>query len=244
MISEIHLRKRGTPDDIFNSYYTDVLEVAKKKSIKFNIKSKPLMPNTFYFDAGDRIIFCIVNDEKQIFHKPLQIATGTYFEHNYDDWVKVDEILFQENFEYRTTIQIPAGRRRVRSGDKVPLAKMGLVPKAVINNGMMHLLWDTNVNDKIRNYFFQDEATKQAKAQAKIELDFSASKDNEKNDDVDDLDFLNPDTEPEQKITLINSTNTYNKWFSKKFPIVAKLNVSPLMEEYVISINKFHKYYQ
>ena len=242
MISEIHLRKRGTPDDIFNSYYTDVLEVAKKKSIKFNIKSKPLMPNTFYFDAGDRIIFCIVNDEKQIFHKPLQIATGTYFEHNYDDWVKVDEILFQENFEYRTTIQIPAGRRRVRSGDKVPLSKMGLVPKAVINNGMMHLLWDTNVNDKIRNYFFQDEATKQAKAQAKIELDFSASKDDEK--EVDDLDFLNPDTEPEQKITLINSTNTYNKWFNTKFPKIANLNVSPLMEQYVGAIKKFNKYYQ
>jgi len=242
MLNEIHIRKRGTPDEIFNSYYSDIFEVAKKKSIKFNIKEKPLLPNTYYFDEGDKIIFCMVNDEEQIFHKPIQIATGSYFENNLDDWIKVDEVLFQEHYEMRATIQIPAGRRKVIAGDEIPLGKIGLVPKAVINNGMMHLLWDVNVNDKIRNYFFQDEATKQAKAQAKIELDFSASQDDEKEDD--DLDFLNPDTEPEQKITLINSTNTYNKWFNKKFPKFPNLNVSPLMEQYVVAIKKFHKYYQ
>ena len=34
MLSELHLYKKGTPDEIFNSYYADVLEVSKKKKPK------------------------------------------------------------------------------------------------------------------------------------------------------------------------------------------------------------------
>ena len=243
MINELHLRKRGTPDEIFTSYYTDVLEIAKKKSIRFNIKEKPLLPNTYYFDEGDKIIFCIVGDEEQIFHKPLQIATGTYFENNLDDWLKVDEILFQENYEMRATIQIPAGKRKVVSGDEIPLGKMGVVLKGVINNNALHLLWNEKVNSKIRNWFFREEQNKQAKEQAKVELDFDVDKDT-KDDDDDLIDFLNPDTEPEEKITLVNSSETFNKWFHKKFPKRPILNVSPLMENYVLAINNFHKYHK
>ena len=241
MINELHLRKRGTPDEIFTSYYTDVLEVAKKKSIRFNIKEKPLMPNTYYFDEGDKIIFCIVSDERQIFHKPIQIATGNYFENNLDDWLKVDEILFQENYEMTATIQIPAGKRKVVSGDEIPISKMGLVPKGVINDNALHLLWDENVNSKIRKWFFLDEQNKQAKEQAKVELDFSLDKDT-KEDDDDIIDFLNPDTEPEKKITLVNSSEAFNKWFHKKFPTQPTLNVSSLMENYVLAINQLNKY--
>jgi len=241
MLKEIHLRKRGTPDEIFNSYYTDVLEVAKKKSIRFNIKEKPLMPNTYYYDEGDRIIFCIVNDEREIFHKPIQIAVGRYYENNLVDWIQVEEVLFQENYEMRATIQIPAGKRKVDAGDRVPLVRLGLVPRGVINNGSLHLLWDTNINSKIRNWFYTDEQNKQASKQASVELDFDLDK---KDKDTDDeIDFLNPDTEPEKKITLINSRETFNKWFNKKFPKQANLDVSPLMELYVKTISLSHKYY-
>jgi len=242
MINEIHLRKRGTPDEIFNSYYTDVLEVAKKKGIKFNPKEKPLLPNTFYFDEGDKIVFCIVNDEKKVFQKPIQVAIGSYYENDLVDFMKVDEVLFTEHYEMRATIQIPAGTRKVSSGDKVPLVRTGLMPRGVINNGSLHLLWDGYVNSKIRNYFYRNEQDKQAKKQAEIELNFDLEK-KDKTDD-DDIDFLNPDTEPEKKITMVNSSEAFNKWFHKKFPKQPNLNVSPLMESYVEAINKFHKYYQ
>jgi len=239
VLNEIHIRKIGTADEIFNSYYTDVLEVAKKKSIRFNIKETPIMPQTLHFDEGDKIIFCIVNDEKKIFDKPIQVAVGSLFHKNTDDWIRVDEILFQENYDVaRATIQIPAGKKQVSPGDEVPIGKMGLVVKGIINNGMLHLLWDANVNDKIRSSFFRNEQNKQAKKQSKVELDFTIPKDDTDNDG-EEIDFLNTDTEPELKITLVNSTNEYNKWFNKKFPQKASLNVSPLMEQYVNVISKF-----
>lgn len=245
MLDEIHIRKIGTADEIFNSYYTDVLEVAKKKSIKFNIKERPLMPKEIHLDEGDKVVFCIVHDEKKIFDKPIQVAVGSFFHKNTDDWIRVDEVLFQENYDVaKATIQIPAGKKQVSPGNEVPIGKMGLVVKGIINKGMLHLLWDVNVNEKIRSYFFHKEQNKQAKKQAKIELDFSGMKDNEKDNDGEEIDFLNTDTEPEQKITLVNSTNEYNKWFNNKFPQKASLNVSPLMERYVNEIDKFHKYYQ
>jgi len=244
VLDEIHIRKIGTADEIFNSYYTDVLEVAKKKSIKFNIKERPLMPKEIHLDEGDKIIFCIVNDEKKIFDKPIQVAVGSFFHKNTDDWILVDEVLFQENYDVpRATITIPAGKKQVKAGDEIPIGKMGLVVKGIINNGMLHLLWSVSVNEKIRSSFFRNEQNKQAKKQSKVELDFTIPKDDTDNDGQE-IDFLNTDDEPELKITLVNSTNEYNKWFNKKFPQKATLNVSPLMEKYVNEIDKFHKYYQ
>ena len=61
MLNELHLVKKGNPDEIFNSYYADVLEVAKKKKIAYDNKEKPLFPHSFYFDEGDKIVFCIVD---------------------------------------------------------------------------------------------------------------------------------------------------------------------------------------
>ena len=242
MLNELHLRKRGNPDEIFQSYYGDVLEVAKKKSIKYDAKEKPLMPHTYYFDEGDRIIFCVVSDERKIFHKPIQVAIGKYFESDLVDWMKVEEILFQENYEMNATIQIPAGTRKVSPGDEVPLVRSGMVVKGVINNGMLHLLWDADVNSKIIGWFYREEQSEQIKKQAKVELDFDLDKKDKKDDD-DDIDFLNPDTSPEMKITMTNSREDYNKWFNKKFPHKPNLTLSPLMENYVRILTKHNKYY-
>ena len=82
---------------------------------------------------------------------------------------------------------------------------------------------------------------KQAKEQAKVDLDF-LKVDKDKTDESD-LDFLNPDDDPEKKITLLNSSEAFNKWFHKTFPKQPNLNVSALMEMYVLAINNFHKYY-
>ena len=240
MLNELHLRKKGDPDEIFKSYYGDVLEVAKKKSIKYDAKEKPLMPNTYYFDEGDRIIFCVVDDEQKIFRKPIQVAIGKYFERNLVDWMKVDEILFQENYEMIASIQIPAGERRVSAGEELPLVRTGMVVKGVINNGLLHLLWDADVNEKCRTWFFQQERLKQIKKQAEVELDFTADKGDK---DDDDIDFLNPDSSPEEKITQVNSKETFTKWFNKKFPHKPNLTLSPLMENYVRTLTKHNKYY-
>ena len=241
MLNELHLRKRGNPDEIFQSYYGDVLEVAKKKKIRYDIKSKPLMPHTYYFDEGDRIIFCVLNDERKIFQKPIQVAIGKYYENNLVDYLKVEQVLFQEFYQMNTALEIPAGSRKVKSGDDVPIVRSGLVIKGVINNGMLHLLWDDAINQKIRNWFYKDEEEKQIKAQAEVELDFDLEKKNKKDDD--DIDFLNPDTTPEQKISMTNSKEAYEKWFKKKFPKPTNLNISPLMEHYVNVLSKHNKYY-
>ena len=47
MLNELHLVKKGNADEIFNSYYADVLEVAKKKKITYDPKEKPLFPQSF-----------------------------------------------------------------------------------------------------------------------------------------------------------------------------------------------------
>ena len=241
MLNELHLRKRGNPDEIFQSYYGDVLEVAKKKSIKYDAKEKPLMPHTYYFDEGDRIIFCVLNDERQIFQKPIQVAVGKYYENNLVDYLKVVQVLFQENYEMIASIQIPAGQRRVNTGDELPLVRNGMVVKGVINNGLLHLLWDADVNSKIISWFYKEEQKKQIKQQAKVELDFDLEKKDKKDDD--DIDFLNPDTSPEMKITMTNSRDNYNKWFNKKFPHTPNLNLTPLMENYVRTLTQHNKYY-
>ena len=241
MLNELHLRKRGNPDEIFHSYYGDVLEVAKKKSIKYDAKEKPLMPHTYYFDEGDRIIFCVLNDDQQIFQKPIQVAVGKYYENNLVDYLKVVQVLFQENYEMIASIQIPAGERRVSAGDELPLVRTGMVVKGVINNGLLHLLWDADVNSKIISWFYKEEQKKQIKQQAKVELDFKLEKKDKKDDD--DIDFLNPDTSPEMKITMTNSREDYNKWFNKKFPHKPNLTLSPLMENYVRTLTQHNKYY-
>ena len=150
MLNELHLTKKGNPDEIFNSYYADVLEVAKKKKIAYDNKEKPLFPHSFYFDEGDKIVFCIVEDDRKIFAKPMQVAVGTYLTKNLIDYLRVDEILFQENYyPYdRASIEIDAGSRKVSSGDEMPLVRIGLVIKGVINNSKLHLIWDDVLNNK------------------------------------------------------------------------------------------------
>ena len=136
MLNELHLVKKGNPDEIFNSYYADVLEVAKKKKIAYDNKEKPLFPHSFYFDEGDKVVFCIMDDERKIFAKPIQVATGLYFTSNLVDYLRVDEILFNENYypHERASVEVSAGTRKVTSGDEMPLVRVGLIIKGVINN--------------------------------------------------------------------------------------------------------------
>ena len=244
MINELTLAKQGNPDEIFSSYYADVLEVAKKKKIAFDSKEKPLFTNTFYFDEGDKIIFCIVEDERKIFAKPLQVAVGAYFTNNEVDYLRVDEILFQikENYydDDKASVEISAGTRTVARGNEVPLIRVGLVMKGVINNGTLHLIWDGVLNSKIRNWFYRNERDKQVKKQADVELDFKQEKDDNEEDDID---FLSPDTSPEEKVNAMNSKSSFNKWFKKKFPKEANLTTTPLMERYVKALTNYNKYY-
>jgi len=244
MLNELHLTKKGNPDEIFNSYYADVLEVAKKKKIAYDNKEKPLFPHSFYFDEGDKIVFCIVEDDRKIFAKPMQVAVGTYLTKNLIDYLRVDEILFQENYyPYdRASIEIDAGSRKVSSGDEMPLVRIGLVMKGVINNSKLHLIWDDVLNGKIRNWFYKNERDKQIDKQAEVELDFKKPTDDDK--DEDDIDFLNPDTSPEKTINVANSKKAFSKWFNKRFPKTGNLTTSPLMEAYVKSITNLQKYYK
>ena len=244
MLNELHLTKTGNPDEIFNSYYADVLEVAKKKSITYDSKEKPLFTNQFYFDEGDKVVFCIVTDEREIFAKPLQVAVGSYFTNNDVDYLRVDEILFQikENYYYadKATIEIPAGERNVSNGDEVPLIRIGLVMKGVINNGKLHLIWDSSLNSKISNWFYRTERDKQIDKQADVALDFDNPQ--PKDDGDDEIDFTDTDTSPEKAINVMNSKKAFSKWFKKKFPKTPNLTTTPLMEHYVTTITKHNKY--
>jgi hypothetical protein len=244
MLNELTLTKQSNPDEIFSSYYADVLEVAKKKSIAYDSKEKPLFTNTFNYDEGDKIVFCIVTDELKIFAKPIQVSIGSYFTNNEVDYLRVDEILFQIKENYyadKATVEISSGSRTVVRGDEVPLIRIGLIIKGVINNGRLHLIWDAMLNDKIRFWFYRNERDKQIEKQADVELDFKKPGDDDKEED--DIDFLNPDTSPEVKINSMNSKNSFNKWFKKRFPKTANLNTTPLMETYVKTITKHNKYY-
>jgi len=243
MLSELHLTKKGNPDEIFNSYYADVLEVAKKKKIRYDSKEKPLFTTSFYFDEGDKIVFCIVEDDRKIFAKPIQVAIGTYRTRNLIDYLRVDEILFQENYYpiERASVEVDAGTRKVFSGDEVPLIRMGMVIKGVINNNKLHLIWDDELNDKIRTWFYRSERDKQIVKQADVVLDFE--KEQPKDDEDDGLDFTDTDTSPEKTVNVMNSKKAFSKWFNKRFPKTANLIVTPLMEHYVKTITKHNKYY-
>ena len=174
----------------------------------------------------------------------MQVAVGTYLTKNLVDYLRVDEILFQENYyPYdRASIEIDAGSRKVSSGDEMPLVRIGLVMKGVINNSKLHLIWDDVLNGKIRNWFYKNERDKQIDKQAEVELDFKKPTDDDK--DEDDIDFLNPDTSPEKTINVANSKKAFSKWFNKRFPKTGNLTTTPLMEAYVKSITNLHKYYK
>jgi len=236
MINEIHLRRRGTPDEMVSSFYADVLEVAKKKKIPHNKKEKPLFSNQFYFDDGDKLICCSVQNETKIFQKPKQVFIGTYSIDNLLELIKVDEILFQETYE---PINIETPERIFQPGQILPLVRLGLIIKGILNNGKLHLIWNDELNEKIRKWFFIDEKNKQMGKQAKVDLDFSEPK---KKKDENDLDFLDAQQEPEKNLLLFNSKKQFDKWFHKRFPQTANLDLSPLMEGYVKTLHKISKY--
>jgi hypothetical protein len=242
MLNELHLTKVGNPDEIFNSYYAYVLEVTKKKKISYDSKEKPLFTSSFYFDEGDKIVFCVVEDDRKIFAKPMQVAVGTYHTRNLIDYLRVDEILFQENYYHtdQASVVVDAGTRQVSSGDELPLIRMGLVVKGVINNNKLHLIWDSELNDKIRVWFYKSEMNKQLEKQADVVLDFEKE---QPKDEDDGLDFTDADTSPEKKVIVMNSKKAINKWFNKRFPKTANLIITPLMENYVNTITKHNKYY-
>jgi len=151
--------------------------------------------------------------------------------------------LFQENYygTERASVEISAGERTVSNGDEVPLIRVGLVIKGVINNGKLHLIWDSSLNAKIRNWFYKDEMNKQIDKQADVALDFD--KPQPKDDGDDEIDFTDTDTSPEKAINVMNSKKAFSKWFKKKFPKTANLTTTPLMEHYVTTITKHNKYY-
>lgn len=246
MLNELHLRKRNTPDEMVTSYYKDVLEVARKLNIKINEKERPLSPTDFYFDDGDKILFTMLEDDRKIFTKPVQVALGNYFMKNLDEFVRVDEILFTaENYYYSTRPQIEIRNpgRVLKHNDVVPLAKMGLLVKGVINNNALHLIWGDEINKRVRRWFYGNEKDKQVDKQTSTELIPKKSKKNGKKEDDDDLDFLSADFDDE-KIALSNlSRKKFNTWFSKRFPKEAKLNTSPLMELYVETLTRSSKYF-
>ena len=60
MLNELHFVKKGNPDEIFNSYYADVLEVAKKKKIVYDNKEKPLFPHSNYILMKETKLFSVL----------------------------------------------------------------------------------------------------------------------------------------------------------------------------------------
>lgn len=238
MINEIHLRRRGTPDELVGSFYADLIEVAKKRKISYKKKEKPLFSNQFYFDDGDKLICCSVQSETQIFQKPIQVFTCTYSMDNLLELIKVDEILFQENYLHYKQINIEAPERIYKPGQILPLVKIGLIVKGIINNGKLHLIWNTELNERIRRWFFIDERNKQMGKQAKVDLDFS-----EPREKGDQLDFLDVQHDPEKNLLALASKEKFDKWFHKRFPQTANLELSPLMEGYVKTLNRTSKYY-
>ena len=101
------------------------------------------------------------------------------------------------------------------------------------------MIWNYELNDKIRRWFFIAEKNKQMGKQAKIDLDFSEPK---KNKDDDELDFLDAQHEPEKNLLSFNSKKQFDKWFHKRFPQTANLELSPLMEGYVKTLSRTSKY--
>lgn len=246
MLNEIHLRKRSTPDEMVTSYYKDVLEVAKKMNIKVDEKEKPLSSTDFYFDEGDKILFVMLQDDRKIFTKPVQVAMGNYFMKNLDEFMRVDEILFTaENYYFpsKPQIEINNPSRVLKHNDVVPLAKMGLLIKGVINNNSLHLIWGDEINRRIRRWFYGNEKDKQVDKQTSLELIPQKSKKNGKKNDDDDLDFLSADYDNEKTALSNLSRKQFDKWFSKRFPKTAKLNTSPLMELYVETLTRSSKYF-
>ena len=96
------------------------------------------------------------------------------------------------------------------------------------------------LNDFIRKFFFIDEKNKQMGKQAKVDLDFSEPK---KKKDEDELDFLDAQHEPEKNLLALASKEKFDKWFNKKFPRTANLDLSPLMEKYIKTLSRTSKYY-
>ena len=88
MLSEMHLRRKSSPDEMVDSFYSDVIEIAKKRNYEFNENEKPLLENEFYFDDKDIVLFSIYQHENEIFRKPLQICVGEYFMKDLDEFLR------------------------------------------------------------------------------------------------------------------------------------------------------------
>jgi len=233
MLNEIHLRRRSTPDEMVDSYFADVIEIASKRRLKFNKKQKPLFEQEFYFDEKDLVFFCRYQNETEIFSKPIQVCLGGYSEKELDEFLTVKSILYQITTE--SHVHVHDSQRLLKINEVIPLVKLGMIVKAVINQNRMHLIWGEQLNSKIRKWFYGNEQEKELRNRTASTA--SASKGNKQSGAEDELDILNADEEQKTSRSFL-ARQAFNNWFHNRFTDSALLKQTSLIEAYAFAISK------
>ena len=233
MLSEMHLRRKSTPDEMVDSFYSDVIEIAKKRNYEFNECEKPLLENEFYFDDKDIVLFSLYQHENEIFRKPLQICVGEYFMKDLDEFLRVKHVLYQQVNENH--VHVDDSHRILKINDIVPLIKLGMIVKAIINLNKMHLIWSDQLDRKIRKWFYWNEDEKDLKRSTGSSSLTSITK--RRDDEEDDSNILNA-FEMKKNSRSYLSRKAFNNWFDTKFTNSALLKQTSLMEIYASTISR------
>jgi len=234
MLNEIHLRRRSTPDEMVDSYYADVIEIAKERRFKFNKKQKPLFENEFYFDDKDLVIFCMYQNENSIFRKPVQICVGEYFKKDLDEFVRVKDVLY--HYIKESHVSVHDSQRTLKINEVIPLVKLGMIVKAVLNQNRLNLIWGEQLDRKIRRWFYGTEKVKNLQNKSNSEL--TATKSDKTDNEKAGLDVLDDAYDEKYQAISHLSRQAFNHWFQNRFIDTALLKQTNLMEIYASVISR------
>ena len=147
--------------------------------------------------------------------------------------MRVKHVLYQQVNENH--VHVDDSQRILKFNDIVPLIKLGMIVKAIINLNKMHFIWSDQLDRKIRKWFYWNEDEKDLKRSTGSASLTSITK--RRDDEEDDSNILNA-FELKKNSRSYLSRKAFNNWFDTKFTNSAMLKQTSLIEIYASTISR------
>ena len=226
LLSELYIRKHQTPDEIVDSFFLEIQDVALKRRLEFDYKVMPIPRNDLRLENEDEVIVSVNQNPLDIFEKPNQVFIGEFHlePDGLNKMLRVKEILYSAFDQKR-------GDRTIEVDDERPLICNGQTIKGVIHHERVILIWHREISERIMNYYYQRELDARAKENSGVMAALMGQ------GDVLDATSVRP-TPDQLRQMKIKSKRNYIVCVKKKFPKKYTIDDVGLKENYVIDLSK------
>ena len=124
----------------------------------------------------------------------------------------------------------------MKINEVIPLVKLGMIVKAVLNQNRLNLIWGEQLDRKIRRWFYGTEKVKNLQNKSNSEL--TATKSDKTDNEKAGLDVLDDAYDEKNQAISHLSRQAFNNWFQNRFIDTALLKQTHLMEIYASVISR------